>query len=131
MTKLFAIPEDGEISKFSFLKVCWLLLITTLALGMTHLWLQSQVVNAGWKVKELEKTLNRLQAPLTAMEVKLARLKTPAVIKTKLEEKGIKMDAPATTDVVRLTQVQEYHPKTVYRRVSVSWGQIYCYDPYH
>jgi len=131
MEKTHAVAEIEKRSRLSFFKVCWLLLITILVLGMTYLWLQSQLVNAGWRVKELEKALNQIQGPLTVMEVKLARLQTPAVIKSKLEEKGIEMEAPVPSDVIHLTSLEKGRTETVAHRLPVSWGQIYCRDPYH
>jgi hypothetical protein len=106
MANSLIVAKNVQTSSFSFFRACWILLLTAFVLGMTYLWLQSRVMEASWKIKELEKEILQLQPVVSGLEVKLARLQTPAVIKAKLEAAGIEMDAPGPGNIVRITPIR-------------------------
>ena len=63
-------------------------------------------------MKRLEKEFAQLQPQVNSLEVKLAELQSPAVIKEKLRKVQIEMDTPLSDDIVRLNYSVDQHSDT-------------------
>lgn len=82
----------------------WLLLAAGIFLGMGYLWFQSRVVEAGWRIRELEQRESRLLSRRTALRVERSRLESSAAIKARMEEFGIELAPPRSDQVVRVAR---------------------------
>ena len=88
---------------FSFLRGLWIFLIFSIGLGMGYLWLQSRVMDTGWQLKALEKEVPRLREKIVLLQIKLAHLQTPRVIKARIEESRLELMSPKADQVIRIT----------------------------
>lgn len=89
---------------FSCLKACGLLLAVGICLGMSYLWLYSQVVAASCELESRENSLQELRGRRAALRSRLSYLQTPAVIKDRLEERQIALVPPSPEKVVRVSR---------------------------
>lgn len=96
--------SDLRSSGFSLLKGCWMLLTLATALGMAYLWLYSQVVDVSRELEKFENELTQLRTRSAALKLQLAKLQTPAVIKSRLKEQRINLVVPQLKQIVRVRQ---------------------------
>ena len=87
---------------FSFLRGLWIFLLLSIGLGMGYLWLQSRVMDTSWQLKALEKNVPQLREKIVSLQVNLAHLKNPRMIKARIEESGLELTAPKPGQIVRI-----------------------------
>ena len=126
-----AAVQRWEISTpgFSFLRGLWIFLILSVGLGMGYLWLQSRVMNAGWQLKAMEKEVPRLREKIVHLQVKLAHLQTPRVIKARIEESQLELTSPQADQIIRITDqmagsLSDHPENLVWRRRGREPGMI-------
>lgn len=80
----------------------WILLLVGILLGMTYLWLYSQVVQASTAVESHENQLAYLNGRSLTLRSRLETLKSPASIARMLEERQIALADPDPDRIVRV-----------------------------
>lgn len=80
----------------------WVLLLAGVLLGMSYLWLYSQVVQASSAVESHENQLAYLHGRSLTLRSRLEALQSPASITRMLEEREISLADPAPGQVVRI-----------------------------
>ena len=101
---------------FSLLKGCWMLLALATVLGMSYLWVYTQVVDVSWELERFEDELEQLRTRSAALKLQLAKLHNPAVIKDRLEEKEIDLVVPQLEQIVRVRRKDNLSPREVERQ---------------
>ncbi len=84
------------------LKGGWVLLLAGVLLGMSYLWLYSQVVQASSAVESHENQLAYLNGRSLILRSRLETLKSPASITRMLEEREIALADPEPGQIVRV-----------------------------
>ncbi len=86
------------------LKGCWMILAAAFLLGMTYLWIYSQVVQTSTLVERFERKLDYLSGRSVILQSQLEKLQSPAVIEKMLIEKKIALVDPYPEQIVRVRQ---------------------------
>ena len=96
--------REKKESRFSlsWVKNCWILFAGGFLLGMTYLWIYSQVVDASNTVESFESRLNYLRGRSDSLQSRLSYLQSPAVINRRLEECRIALVTPYPDQIVRV-----------------------------
>jgi hypothetical protein len=94
-------PARLEIGHFC-LKGCWTLLLGGVLLGMSYLWLYSQVVQTSNAVESHENKLDYLRDRSVTLQSRLETLQSPRSIARMLEEKEIALAGPDPNQIVRV-----------------------------
>ncbi len=98
---------------FSLLKGCWMLLALGTVLGMSYLWVYTQVVDVSWELERFEDEMDQLRTRSVALKLQLAKLQNPAVIKDRLKEKEIDLVVPQLDQVIRVRRQTDLSPLKV------------------
>ncbi len=93
----------------------WVLLLSGVLLGMSYLWLYSQVVQASSAVESHENQLAYLNGRSLTLQSRLETLRSPASITRMLEEREIALADPAPGQVVRIRREEIPAVETVSR----------------
>lgn len=89
-------------SNFYFKTIGIMLVLTTL--GILYVWQNVQAVKIGYQIKQKEKEIKILQKKLRGLEIIVARLKMPNMIKKKLNENNISLSVPDSWQIVKIPQ---------------------------
>lgn len=77
-----------------------LILITTFA----YLWQRIQIIKVGYKIRESEKILIRVNEENSVVQLKISSLTNPRVIREKVEELGLRLVPPGEEQIVRVQE---------------------------
>ncbi len=105
--------KEAGSAGFSLLKGCWMLLALGTVLGMSYLWVYTQVVDVSWELERFEGEMDQLRTRSVALKLQLAKLQNPAVIKDRLKEKEIDLVVPRFDQVIRVRRKTDLSPAEV------------------